>query len=297
MKSRLFSAVLCILALTLSAALAGAQEAAPDDPRADDPLEADAEAEPELTWDDYTVKAYAIQIFGGAFNGDRYLDLPIKSDRTQVEEGSDWVMGYDGNILTPDVLDYEIYDSPVKELENGYTLGVKVASYLTDNFHVDLSLTYSSSTARLTMVNLEDPENPVREELPTVDDVNVSVDDGVQIFRGAISGLYDLSTFDLWGISPYVGFGFGGVLVSYSALEDVGALFLVGTGGLKRHLFGSTSAFLQFDLTNFSMSRDELEYTKNVTFMDLTFGLSFFIDTVPADVRALHESEQVESRR
>lgn len=289
MKSRLFLAALCALVLTLSSALVYAQEAASEEPREDDPLEADAEAEPEYTWDDYAVKGYAIEIFGGVFNGDRYLDLPVKGDRTQVEEGSDYVMGYDGTLWGPDELDYTIYDGPVKTLEDGYTLGVKVASYLTESFHVDLSLAYSSSEAQLTMVNSEDPENPVREEIDR--------DAGVQIFRGGLSATYDLRRFDLWGIYPYLGFGFGGVIVRYSALEDVGALYLVGTGGLKKHLFGGTSAFFQFDLTNYSMSRDELHYKKSITFTDLTFGLSFFIDTVPPEVRSLHEAEQEEASR
>jgi hypothetical protein len=299
MNSRLIPAFICALAMLLPAARASAQDAAADSTAAVDvdPLEIDAEVEPEYTWDDYTVKAYAIEIFGGAFNGDRYLDLPVKDDRTQVEEGSDWVMGYDGNLLTPDRLDYEVYDGPVKTLENGFSVGLKVASYLSEQFHIDLSLTYSSTEAQLTMVNTEDPENPFREELPEINGVNVSRDSGVQIFRGGVSGTYDLSQFRLWGIYPYIGFGFGGIIVRYTALEDVGALYLVGTGGLKRHLFGSASAFFQFDLTNFSMSRDELEYKKNVTFTDLTLGLSFFIDRVPAEVRSLHEAEQAEAAR
>ncbi len=284
MKSRLFQATLCVLALTLFAASAYAQDA-----DAANPLEADTEAEPEYTWDDFAVKAYTIQIFGGAFNGDRYLDLPVKLDRTQVEEGTDWVMGYDGRVWTPDRLDYDVYDGPIKTLENGYTLGAKVGSYLSDNFHVDLSLSYSASEAQLTMENMDDPENVFREEIDR--------DAGVQIFRGGISMMYDLQKFDLWGIYPYFGFGFGGVIVRYSALEDVGALYLVGSGGLKRHIAGATSAFIQFDLTNYSMSRHELHYTKSVTFTDIVFGLSFFIDTVPQDVRALHEADQAEAAR
>jgi len=306
MNSRLCPAAICALVVLLFAALAAAQDAGSADPleaepvdpleaEPVDPLEANVEAEPELTWDDYAVKAYTIEIFGGAFQGDRYLDLPVKDDRTQVEEGSDWVMGYDGNLLTPDVLDYEIYDGPIKELENGFTLGVKVASYLSENFHVDLSLTYSATEAQLTMVNSDDPENPIREPVPPVNGVDVSRDEDVQIFRGGISGIYDLSSFRLWGIYPYVGFGFGGILISYTSLEDVGALYLLGTGGLKRQIFGSTSAFFQFDLTNFSMSREELHYKKNVTFMDLSFGISFFIDRVPPEVRSLHQAEQAES--
>jgi hypothetical protein len=284
MNTRLFPALICVLALVLATSVAVAQQAAQDDP-----LEADGEAEPAQRWEDYTVKAYKISVFGGVFGGDEYLNLPVKSDRTQVEEGSDWVMGFDGTFWTPDELDYEIYDGPIKTIENGWTAGFKVGSYLTEEFHVDLVFSYSSSQAVLTMVNADDPENQFREEIDR--------DESVQIFRGAVTLMYDLRRWDLWGISPYFGFGFGGVLNTFSNLEDRGGLFLVGSFGLERHIAGSTSIFAQFDYTTFTMSRHELEYTETVAYTDILLGLSFLIDVVPPEVRALREAELEDAQR
>ena len=278
MKTRLFPIVICALVLALPAALACAQDAA-----AEDPLEADGEVEPELAWDDYLVKGYTVQIFGGAFNGAQYLDLPVRGDRTQVEAGSDRVMSYDGTWWEPDELDYTIYDGPVKTIEDGYTVGLKFGSFLSENFHIDLTLSYSATEAQLTMVNTNDPLNQFREEIDR--------DTSIQIYRGAASMMYDLQRFDLLGIYPYFGFGFGGIINRFSNLADTGGLYLLGSIGLQRHVAGTASFFLQFDMTTFPMSRDELNYTETVTYTDITFGISFFIDTIPSDVRALRATD------
>lgn len=282
MKSRLFPVVWCALALALSGVPAFAQEAEQESEPVN-PLEADAEAEPELTWSDYTVKAYSIQLFGGAFGGAEYLNLPVKPDRTYVAPGSDLVMSYDGTWWETDELNYNIYDGPIKTIEDGYTLGLKVASYLADDFHLDLVFSYSATEAVLTMVNLEDPENTFREEIDR--------DAGVQVFRGALEMTYDFDSFRVLGIYPYLGFGFGGVINRFSNLEDVNGLFLLGTAGLQRHVAGTASVFLEFDFTTFSMGRDELHYTKSVNYTDIAAGVSFFIDRVPPEIRTLHESE------
>jgi len=288
--------MMCAVAMVLATSLAQAQVAEPADqpepaaaPAATDPLEVDAEPEPELGWDDYSIKAYTVQIFGGSFKGARYLELPVKPDRTQVELGSDRVMSFDGTWWEPDELDYNIYDAPIKTIEDGFTVGMRLGCYLAEQFHMDLSVSYSSSEAVLTMMNLQDPENPFREEIDR--------DSSVQIFRGGLSMMYDFTRFQAFGIHPSLGFGFGGVINRFSNLEDVSGLYLVGTASLQRRLFGTASAFLEYDLTAFSMSRDELHYTKSVTYSDIVVGVSFFLDTVPAEVRALHESERAESRR
>jgi len=299
MKTRLFLALCCCFVLVVAAASALAQDEPANDPlEADaaepeataDPLEADrSEAQPELTWQDYKIKAYKIRLFGGRFGGDEYLSLPVKGDRTYLTEGSDLVASYDGTLWEVDELDYNIYDGPIKELEDGFTFGVRVGSYLTDNFHLDLALSYSSSEAVLTMVNTEDPENQFREEIDR--------DTSVQVFRGGLEMIYDFDRFRLLGFYPYLGFGFGGVINRFSNLEDVNSLYLVGTIGLEHQLFANTSAFAQFNVTTFAMDRQELHYNETVTFTDVTVGLSFFIDVVPADIRALHASEMAEAAR
>jgi hypothetical protein len=292
MNSRLFLALVGLL-------LAGAAGAFAQDPQpaaadtaaaatASDPLEADeATSEPELTWDDYKIKAYTIRLYGGVFGGDQYLNLPVKGDRTYLSEGSDLVMGYDGEFLPADEFDYERYDGPIKELEDGTTFGVRIGSYLTDNFHLDLSLAYTATEAVLTMVDTEDEDNFVREEIDR--------DASVQVVRGGLEMMYDFDRFELLGFHPYMGFGFGGVISRFSNLEDVSGLYLMGTAGIEHALAGNSSAFVQFNLTTFAMDRHELHYTETVTFTDITAGISFFFDVVPADIRAMHEAEQAEA--
>jgi hypothetical protein len=286
MNSRLFLAVICTLVMVLWSALAFGQDAAPSDP-----LESDTAAEPEQTWRDYSIKAYTIEIFGGMFGGDTYLDLPVKGDRTYVEPESDRIMSFDGEWFQDDELDRERYDGPVKTMEDGYTIGVKVGSYLSDHFHLDLVFSYSASEAVLMLTD----KTPDGGGPPT--QVEWDRDGSVQIFRGALEMMYDFDNYRLLGIYPYLGFGFGGVINRFSALEDVSGLFLVGTGGLRREIAGNASAFVQFDYTNFSMDRHELNYTKSVSYTDITFGISFFIDVVPPDIRALHDADVAEARR
>jgi hypothetical protein len=293
-----FAALLCVLALLL-AGITSAQEPA-DEPattppadaaetaETDDPLA--GEGELEDTWDSYKIKAYSIELSGGLFQGDEYLNLPVMGDQTQVEAGTQRVMSYDGTWWELDELDYEnTYDGPIKELEDGITAGLRIGSYLTDSFHLDLAFSYTKTEAVLTMMNQADEDNVFREEIDR--------DDDVQILRGAIEMMYDIDGFGLLGFEPYLGFGFGGVITRFSNLEDEGGLFLTGTAGMRGRLMGDVSTFVQFNMTTFGMGRDELHYAKTVTFFDVSAGLSFFVDVVPGDVRERHEAEMAERRR
>lgn len=285
MKSRLFPAMFCVFAMVLlSAAVALAQEA----PAAADADPLEDEGVEEETWDSYAVKAYTIQVFGGLFGGDTYLELPVMGDQTEVEEGIQRVMSFDGDWWELDELDYTIYDGPTKTIEDGQTAGICIGTYLADSFHLDLSLAYTKTEALLTMVNTEDPDNLVVEEIDRDTDVTV--------LRGALKAMYDLNQVDFFGIRPYLGFGFGGVITRFSELDDVGGLFLVGTAGMSRKFGDTASVFAQFDLTTFAMSRDELEYTKTVTFTDMVMGVSFYLDRVPEDIRARHDAEVAEQK-
>lgn len=282
MKSRLFLALLCLFAMTLTVTAL-----AQDDPPSDDPL--DEEGEVAETWDNYMVKAYSIQFFGGLFGGDRYLDLPVMGEQTEVQEGTQRVMSYDGTWWELDELDYTRYDGPVKTIEDGVTGGLRVGTYLADSFHMDMTFSYTKTEAFLTMVDKTDRENLITEEIDR--------DDNVQILRASLKMMYDLDNTSLLGFSPYLGFGFGGVITRYTNLADVGGLFLVGTAGARRQVVGNASAFVQFDLTTFAMNREELHYNKTVTYTDITAGLSFYVDVVPGDVRSRHQAELADRRR
>lgn len=282
MNSRLLAVMFGISAMLLFAT-AGAQEAADVDP-----LEAEAQTDPE-TWQDYSVKAYTIRIFGGWFGGGEYLNLPVRGSRTFEVIDADRVMSYDGTWWERDELDYQIYDGPVKRINDGYSLGLTIGQYLADHFHIDITFGYSATEAVLTMVNTEDSENQFRQEIDR--------DNNVQVFRGSLQLTYDLDTIDLLGFQPYIGFGFGGVINRFSNLDDVGELFLTGTAGFQRRFASGTAFFLQGSLTNFSMSRQELHYTTSVTYTDLSAGISFYFDVVPPEIRAQHEAEQADRRR
>ncbi len=279
MDSRLFPAVIFSLAFVMLAAPAVAQEPVEDDPLAE-------EGEVEETWDSYKVKANTVEVFGGLFGGDDYLNLPLMDDQTFVEEGTQRVMSFDGSFWELDELDYNIYDAPIKEIEDGVTGGIRVGTYLSETFHLDLVFSYTRTEAFLSMINQHDEDNPVREEIDR--------DDNVQIMRGALEMMYDINAVDVFGIKPYLGFGFGGVITSFSNLEDVGGLFLIGSAGLRRQFSDNVSAFTQFDLTTYSMSREELHYDKTVSYIDISVGVSFFVDIVPPDVRTRHEAELAE---
>jgi opacity protein-like surface antigen len=282
MNPRLLAVMLGIAAMLFVAA-ASAQEAA-----GVDPLEAEALPEPE-TWQDYTVKAYTIRIFGGWFGGSEYLNLPVKGPRTFEVIGANRVMGYDGTWWELDELDYRIYDGPVKRINDGYTLGLTIGQYLADHFHIDVTFAYSATEAVLTMVNTEDSDNQFREEIDR--------DSNVQVYRASLQLTYDLDTFSLLGFNPYIGFGFGGVINRFSNLPDVGELFLTGTAGFQRRFGNGTAFFVQASLSSFSMSRDELFYTTSVTYTDVSAGISFYFDVVPPEIRAQHEAQQAERRR
>ncbi len=286
MKCRFYSAAILICGLLLAGTAAGQPAVA------DDPLEAAPPAERELTWKDYSVKAYTIQVFGGWLGGAEYLNLPVKGPRTFLP-GPDLVMSYSGSWWEAREgeggLDYNKYDGPIKKIEDGYTIGLRIGSYLADQFHLDIGFAYSSTEAVLTMANKEDPENLVREEIDR--------DPNVQVLRGSLQMMYDLDDFAFLGFSPYLGLGFGGILNRFSNLPDVGGLFLIGTFGMRNRLTQDVSFFLQADLTTFAMSRDELHYNKTVTYKDLSAGVSFFFDTVPAEIRALHDAQKADRGR
>jgi len=281
MKSRLFLALTCSLAMALSVE-AVAQEPPTADPLDDEGVVAD-------TWDSYLVKSYSIQVFGGLFGGDRYLDLPVMGQQTEVEEGTQRVMSYDGTWWELDELDYTRYDGPVKTIEDGLTAGVHIGTYLADSFHMDLTLSYTRTEAFLTMVDKSDRDNMVTEEIDR--------DDNVQILRASLKMMYDLDNVRMLGTSPYLGFGFGGVITRFSNLDDRGGLFLVGSAGIRREIARDISAFIQFDVTAMAMDRDELHYNKTVAFTDITAGLSLFLDVVPGDVRSRHLADQADRRQ
>ncbi len=242
--------------------------------------------EEELHFSDYMVKAYTVTGFYGDFSGATYLENMELGDRTVYTEGANDIIAYDGEILqvSRDALHY---DAAHKKIESGPAFGARIGIYVNKDFHLDLNGTYATGRAVTTMLyqpDLNDPTNKYRLE--------VDSDDGFSLVKGGIHLGYDANPITIWGITPRLGFGIGGLINRYSVLEDKTALFLEGNFGLKANLFRNLSIAAQADLTTFAYDVDELGYSNIVKYKTYSLGLTYFFDVIPQDVRAAHIAEQ-----
>jgi hypothetical protein len=279
-----------ILSLCLSLALlsTGSLAMAQDTGRTPSPeaVQDTVAAVPEeeiLTYEDYTVKKYSLTFYGGSFSGGRYLENEPLNVRTILTPEAYEIQGYDGEVLAESV-DYTHYTGAFKEIESGLALGGRIGIYISDNFHLDLLGSYSSGSAITTMQETPDPENN-----PDVySRVEVDRDDAFSVIKGGLALMYDAVPATFFGIKPWLGFGLGGVINSYSILPDVTALYLEGNFGLGYELIDRLSLGLGVDATIFSYEVPELGYSNMVNYYTYTLGLTWMINVVPEDVRAAH---------
>jgi len=264
MKSRSVLVWLGLLCIFTPTASLWAQDQAP-------PEEQTAEEE---EYEESSVRAYSISFWGGWFSGGTFLDLQPLADRTQVEEGSNDIYKYDGSgPFAPQELIFPTwrYDGPQKEIEPGFMFGGRLGMYLTDKFHIDLMGSFGKSEAKTTFIN-SDPENPngsYREELDR--------DSNITIFMGGGRLVFDANTVEFLGFSPTVGFGIGGIINRFSYLEDKTGLYFELTGGLNYNLTSHLLVNLEFSAVTFSFSREELQYGKQVTYLNARLGLTWMI--------------------
>lgn len=284
--------LLLILVLTLVSAVgAQAQDAAAAEDNA--PVQRNMEI---LDYGDYTVKAYSISFFGGQLSGSTFLDLEPLGDKTRITESGRpdelWpndILGYDGSPLMEgrlkrdDGLRY-LYDSGRKEVKSGPSFGGRVGIFIADDFHLDLYGAYAKGKAVTSMVYQgRDDTDPLRGTRMVVDE-----DDGFSVLRGGLSLMYDARPATFFSIVPRVGFGLGGVINSYTHLEDKTGLYLEGSLGLTSHIASSLDIFGQIDLDMYSMDIEELGYSEMVNYTTFSLGLTWFIDVLPPQVRAAH---------
>lgn len=253
-----------------------------------------------LDYSDYTVKAYSISFFGGQLSGTTFLDLKPLGEKTRITESGRpdelWpndILAYDGGPLEEgrlkrdDGLRY-LFDSGRKEVKSGPSFGGRVGVFIADNFHLDLYGSYAKGKAVTTMVyqgrNDNDPLKGTR--------MQVDEDDGFSVMRGGLSLMYDAEPASFFSIVPRIGFGLGGVINSYTFLEDKTGLYLEGSLGLTRRIAGSLDVFGQVDLDIYSMDIEELGYSNMVSYTTLSLGLTWFIDVLPPPVRAAHIASQ-----
>jgi len=292
----------CLPLLLLAACPAWAQDAAA-------PADTTAPPLPPVLGDygDYAVKAYRLEFFGGKYSGGTYLDSPPIKDRTVTQDGKDPLFAYnpdgsgilvdnlrveDGIILYPPLdnnfPDRPNFNAPRKEIKSGQVFGARIGIYIADQFHLDIVGSYSSGTAVTTMLYDKDGEAGTK-FLPSR--VTVEEDDGFKVYMGGLDAMYDANSAKFLGLTPHLGFGLGGIINRYSYLADKTALYLKGNLALSAHLTKNLDLFARADVTEFAFEVDELGYANMVGYTNLTLGLNWFLDVLPAPVRAAHEAD------
>ncbi len=279
-------------ALGLGSLAAAAEVKPAAAPAATDPKAAVAEAPaPALEWKDYKVKGYRLSLYGGSFSGATYLDLKRLGERTILTPGAANVMGYNGEILAQSADDPH-YMAPRKLIEPGTAIGGRIGIYLGDDVHMDLVGNYMTGRATTSMLyNKDGDRNSADWNRVTVD-----TDDGFRALKGGISMMYDARPATFFGVMPSLGFGLGGIINGYSQLEDKTALYLEGNFGLSFQPMDKLQIVARADLAVFAFKVDELGYSNMVGYRNFTVGAAWFLDAVPADVRAKHDAAKKPNR-
>lgn len=277
MSSKRFLMSLIVSIASLAAAVAPAQ------------TDADAETE-ELT---SRVKSISLSFSGGYYGGTTFLDLPVIDERAQLAEGSNTVTLFNGeelNLGTARPVDG--FDAPMKQIETGEIYRMSIGFFLSDSFHFDLNASYSRAKAILSMARFEDDEmverlsgqglDPWYSEFYTQTDLVGGSEDGdFKSYMGGISLAYDAHTLRILGLTPFFGTGFGGIINRFSVLEDKTALYFELFGGLALHMSDSFNVNTRFSATTFAFPTEEVAYSKQVTTMTATLGITLLFDVKP----------------
>lgn len=263
-----------------------------------------------LDYSDYTVKGYSLSFGAGMSTGVLYLDLEPYGERTVYPINTGDEMG-PGDVLGFDNLPLDqararaggaeiryLWDTTQKEIKSGPAFSGRVGIYIAENFHLDVAGTYAMGEAEVSMVYRGEttdyftngqryygPEmaSPGDERSP-----QAYRDEDFSVIKGGVGLMYDAKPAKFFGITPRLGFGLGGIINSYSSIDDKTALYLEGTFALDYSLGRSVNIFAQADLTSFSFEIEELGYKDMTNYTMFTFGLSWFIDVLPPGVREAH---------
>lgn len=253
--------------------------------------EAPAEEE-ELT---SAIKKIALSIEGGWYSGTTFLSLPAVDARAQLAEGSNFVTLFNGEELDLGI-EREIndLDGPEKRILSGDAFGGRIGFYLSDAFHIDLTGSYSSGRATISMLRFEDSEQQERVEgdelltwvrnLPKYQSQAISggfTDDGFKSYMFGFGLAYDAYPIRTLGVVPYFGTGFGGVINRFTTLEDKTALYFRLYGGLMLPLGDSAQLSFRAAATTYSFATEEVGYAEQVTSATLNLGLTWFFDVKP----------------
>ena len=182
----------------------------------------------------------------------------------------------EGKIQAPPVqaFAYDKVADAHRSLESGTTIGGRVGFYLSDEFHLDLVASVTSSKAVTSFLN-SDPRNAgnFREQLDE--------DTGFTSYMGGGNLMYDVRSMRILGLMPFAGAGIGGIINRFSQLPDKTALYFQLTGGFIYHINDSVRLNTRFTATTFSFETEELIYAEQVTYASISMGLTWMIDVTP----------------
>ena len=249
------------------------------------------ETEEELT---SAIKKISIGFSGGYYSGLTYLELPVIDNRAQIAEGANAVTLFNGEVLDLGIeRPANGFDAPIKEVVSDLSYSMCIGFYLSDVFHVNLNTSYTRSRAVLSMMRFEDELPAGRvfgndldtwyEEFYDNSDVLVggNEDTGFKSYMGGFSLAYDASTLKIFGLTPYFGTGFGGVINRFTVLEDKTALYFQLFSGFDLAMSSNLHINARITATTFSFQTEEVGYKEQVTPLTGQFGLTWLFDVKP----------------
>ena len=262
MSRRLLTGIFCIGLIAFAQVPALAQQ-----PTAE--AEAPAAEEPESA-----IKRISLSAFGGYYSGNTFLEFLEMDPRAQLEAETNIVYLFDGTTLNiGEELTPNGIGAPKKEIESGQTYGFRVGFFLSESFHFDLVGSISKARAALTVLQYED-------NLPA-GRIEVDADEDFTSYMGGFSMTYDAHQLKILGLSPYFGFGLGGIINRFEVLEDKTALYFQFISGLSLALNNTITVDAGLRATTYSFETEELEYSKQVTDLTAVAGLTFLFDVAP----------------
>jgi hypothetical protein len=238
---------------------------------------ADAEDAEELT---SAIKKISVSFHGGYYSGASYFELPELDDRAQLEELSNTLRLFDNNDLD---LGSEIpitgIGAPIsKELDPGSFYYARVGFYLSDAIHIDLFGSYTKSTASIHVSEFRFGE---RIGSVTFPEDSRYLDNDFKVYMGGMSLQYDAFELQKLGFVPFFGFGFGGIINRFTALEDKTALYFQMSGGLAYPITDHFRLETRASVTTYSFSTEEVDYANQVVSTNFSFGGTFTFDVKP----------------
>ncbi len=235
--------------------------------------------EPQYT---SSIKKISLSFGGGYYSGDTYYELPPMSERAQVADHTFDITLFNGTILPMGTGTHDNpngLSAPRKEIDAGSTFYGDVGFYLSDEFHIDLRFAVSRGDAILSLERIEDGE-PTGERVYGTEEEGW-VDTGFKSYMAGMDLTYDTRQLAFLGLTPYFGFGIGGVINSFTALEDKTGLYFNLYGGLLRPLGRGLQLDARLSAATYPFETEEVNYSQQVTMMTATIGLTKVFDVKP----------------